>query len=98
MNKLALAALALALSVSPGLAADDKGLAGKAMDDLPGTKGGATADPTVKPNSGSLSEKQMQDQPGVNKDKTGVTVDPNAVPTEDSLAGKAAKDAPGATK
>lgn len=98
MNRLVSAALAVAISISPVFAAADKGLAGKAMDDHPGTTGGDTAQPTAKPDSGSLSEKQMKDQPGVNKDTTGVTVDPNAVPAEDSLAGKAAKDAPGATK
>ena len=50
----------------------------KAMKDHPGHTGaGTTANPTAKPNSGSLSEKQMQDQPGVNSDKTGKTSTPN---------------------
>ncbi len=98
MYRSALAAIALALASSSGMAAEDKSLPGKAMDDHPGTTGGATAAPTVKPESGSLSEKAMQDQPGVNKDKTGATADPNAVPEDSSLAGKAAKDTPTATK
>lgn len=98
MYKSVFAAAILAISASAVFAADDKNLTGKAMDDHPGTTGGATAKPTVKPESGSLAEKAMQDQPGVNKDKTGVTADPNAVPADDSLAAKASKDAPGATK
>ena len=98
MYKSALAAIVLAMSASASFAAEDKNLTGKAMDDHPGTAGGSTAQPTVKPDSGSLSEKAMQDQPGVNKDKKGVTADPNAVTEDDSLASKAAKDAPGATK
>jgi hypothetical protein len=98
MHKLHLAALALVLAASPSFAVDDKGLSGKGMDDHPGTTGGATVEPTVKPDSGSLSEKQMQDEPGVNNDKTGVTVDPNAVPADGGLAGKAMKGAPAASK
>jgi hypothetical protein len=98
MYKSALAAAILAATASISFAANEENLTGKAMDEHPGTTGGSTAQPTAKPNSGSLSEKQMQDQPGVNKDKNGVTVDPNAVPEENSLAAKAAQDAPGATK
>ena len=88
-----LAALALALTTSVALA--DNSLPAKAMKDLPGTTGGATADPTAKPNSGSLSEKAMQDAPGVNKDTTGKTDMPTAKPESGSLADKAMKDAPG---
>lgn len=98
MYKSALAAIVLAMSATAAFSAEDKNLTGKAMEDHPGTTGGSTAQPTAKPDSGSLSEKAMQDQPGVNKDKTGVTVDPNSVPEDGSLAAKAAADAPGASK
>lgn len=92
------AALVLALSSSLALAADDGSATSKAMKEHPGTTGGATATPTAKPDSGSLSEKQMQDQPGVNSDKTGSTATPNAKPDDGSLAGKEMMDAPGAQK
>lgn len=90
-----LAAVALALSTTFALAAEDSSLAAKAMKDLPGTKGGETANPTAKPNSGSLSEKAMNDQPGVNSDKTGTTATPTAKPDSGSLSEKAMKDNPG---
>ena len=90
-----LAAMALALSTTFALAAEDSSLAAKAMKDLPGTKGGTTADPTAKPMSGSLSEKAMQDQPGVNSDTTGKTANPTAKPDSGSLADKAMHDNPG---
>ncbi len=89
MYRSLIAATALALSASAGFAADEKSLSGKAMEDHPGTTGGSTATPTVKPESGSVSEKQMQDQPGVNKDQTGVTADPTAKPVDGSLSSKA---------
>jgi hypothetical protein len=88
-----LAAMLLALTTSFAFA--DNSLPAKAMKDLPGTTGGATADPTVKPDSGSLSEKAMQDQPGVNKDNAGTTAAPTAKPDSGSLSEKAMKDAPG---
>lgn len=94
MTKPFLAAMLLALSTTFAAAADDGSLSGKAMKDLPGTKGGETASPTVKPDSGSLSEKAMQDQPGVNSDKTGSTATPTAKPADGSLADKAMKDNP----
>jgi hypothetical protein len=97
MTKPFLAALLLALSTTFAYA-EDQGLAGKAMKDLPGTKGGATAAPTAKPDSGSLSEKAMQDQPGVNSDKTGTTATPNAKPADGSLSDKEMKDHPGVGK
>ena len=90
-----LAAMVLALSTTFALAADDGSLSGKAMKDLPGTKGGETSNPTAKPDSGSLSEKAMQDQPGVNSDKTGTTATPTAKPDSGSLADKAMHDNPG---
>jgi hypothetical protein len=92
MLKPFMAAMLLALSTTVAFA--DNSLPAKAMKDLPGTSGGATADPTAKPDSGSLSEKAMQDQPGVNKDKTGTTADPTAKPGDGSLADKAMKDNP----
>ena len=90
-----LAAMALALSTTFAVAAEDSSLAAKAMKDLPGTKGGTTADPTAKPMSGSLSEKAMQDQPGVNSDRSGKTANPTAQPESGSLSEKAMKDNPG---
>lgn len=98
MMKPFMAAMLLALSTTFAAAADDNSLAGKAMKDLPGTKGGATASPTAKPDSGSLSEKAMNDQPGVNKDSTGTTATPTAKPDSGSLSEKAMKDNPGVAK
>ena len=83
------------LAFSTTFAFADNGLPAKAMKDLPGTTGGTTATPTAKPDSGSLSEKAMQDQPGVNKDTTGTTATPTAKPADGSLSDKAMKDAPG---
>jgi hypothetical protein len=94
-----LAALALGLSASVAFAAEDSNLTTKAMKDLPGNNGGGTtADPTAKPNSGSLSEGQMQRQPGVNSDKTGTTATPNAKPSDGSLSGAEMEQNAGAHK
>ena len=99
MNKVILSAIALFASTSLAFAAEDSNLTTKAMKDLPGNNGaGTTANPTAKPNSGSLSEKQMQEQPGVNSDKTGTTAMPNAKPSDSSLSGQEMKQNPGATK
>ncbi len=97
MLKPFLAATLLALSTSFALA-EDNSLTGKAMSEHPGTMGGSTANPTAKPNSGSLSEQQMQNQPGVNSDRLGTTASPNAVPADGSLSAKVMKDEPGAQK
>lgn len=86
MKSTILAAALLVLSGSVALAEDGNATT-KAMSDLPGTHGGSTSNPTAKPNSGSLSEAQMQHQPGVNSDKTGKTSTPNAKPEDGSLAG-----------
>lgn len=91
------AALLLALSGSVALA-EDGNITTKAMKDLPGTHGGSTSDPTAKPNSGSLSEAQMQRQPGVNSDKSGSTSTPNAKPADGSLAGAEMEQNAGAHK
>ena len=96
MNKPILALTILALSATFAFA--DNSLPAKAMEDHPGTTGGATATPTAKPDSGSLSEKAMQDAPGVNKDKTGTTSDPTAKPADGSLSDKAMKDNPAIAK
>lgn len=88
----------LALSATVAFSAEDSNVTTKAMSDHPGTSGGSTATPTVKPNSGSLSEKQMQDQPGVNSDTSGSTATPNAKPDDSSLTGKEMQDNPGAGK
>jgi len=99
MMKPFLAAVALALSASVAFAAEDSNLTTKAMKDLPGNNGaGATANPTAKPNSGSLSEAQMQRQPGVNSDKTGKTSTPNAKPADSSLSGAEMEQNVGAHK
>jgi hypothetical protein len=85
-----LAALLLAATSSVALA---QNATEKAMKDLPGNNGaGTTSAPTAKPDSGSLSEKAMQDQPGVNSDKTGQTANPTVKPETGSLSGKAMKD------
>ncbi|MFT3730416.1 MAG: hypothetical protein QM780_03180 [Hyphomicrobium sp.] len=99
MMKPFLAAMALALSASVAFAAEDSNITTKAMKDLPGNNGaGSTSNPTAKPNSGSLSEKQMQGQPGVNGDRTGSTATPNAKPEDGSLAGKEMEQNSGAQK
>ena len=94
-----LAAMLLALSAGLAVAASDDGsISSKAMNDHPGTAGGTTATPTAKPETSSLSYKQMQDQPGVNSDKTGTTADPNAKPVDGSIDSKEMRDNPGARK
>jgi hypothetical protein len=99
MMKPFLAAMALALSASVAFAAEDSNLTTKAMKDLPGNNSaGTTANPTAKPNSGSLSEKQMQGQPGVNSDETGTTATPNAKPSDGSLSGAEMEQNAGAHK
>ena len=92
MTKPFLAAILLALSTSVTFAADDGDLSTKAMKAHPGTMGGSTSNATAKPNSGSLSEKQMQEQPGVNMDKTGSTAMPNAKPADGSISNKEMED------
>ena len=96
MMKPFLAAMLLALSAPVAFADND--LSTKAMHDHPGTMGGSTANPTAKPESGGLVEKQMQNQPGVNSDTTGMTANPNAKPADGSLQGKEMEDNPGARK
>jgi hypothetical protein len=98
MTKPFLAAMLLALSASVAFAAEDSNLTTKAMHDHPGTMGGSTSNATAKPNSGSLSEKQMKDQPGVNSDTSGMTANPNAKPSDGSLEGKEMEDNAGARK
>ncbi|MBA2127331.1 hypothetical protein DLM45_14020 [Hyphomicrobium methylovorum] len=98
MPKAFLAALALALSTTFAFAAEDSNITTKAMKDHPGTMGGSTSNATAKPNSGSLSEKQMQEQPGVNGDTSGSTSMPNAKPDDGSIANKEMHDHSGAHK
>jgi hypothetical protein len=96
MMKPFLTATILALSASVAFADD---LSTKEMKDNPGVSGGgSTASPTAKPNSGSLSEHQMQHQPGVNSDKTGSTAMPNVKPADSSLSGAEMDQNPGARK
>ena len=92
-----LAATVLALSTSIAFAADGN-ITTKAMGDHPGTMGGTTSNATAKPDSGSLSEKQMQNEPGVNSDTHGMTATPNAKPADGSLAGTEMQNNPGARK
>lgn len=91
MKSYILAAAILAATSSLALA---QNATEKAMQDHPGhtSSSGATANPTAKPNSGSLSEKAMQQQPGVNSDKSGTTASPNAQPDTNSLSGKEMQD------
>jgi hypothetical protein len=85
-----LAAMLLAATSSVAMA---QNATEKAMKDHPGHVGAGKTDmPTAKPNSGSLSEKAMQDQPGVNSDKTGNTAMPTAKAEDGSLSTKVMKD------
>lgn len=85
-----LAAILLALTSSVAVA---QNATEKAMKDHPGHTGAGQTDmPTAKPNSGSLSEKAMQDQPGVNNDQSGKTSMPTAKPDDGSLSTKVMKD------
>lgn len=93
-----LAVTLLALSSAFAIAAEDNSLSGRVMKDLPAKTGGTTANPTVKPDSGSLSEKAMNDHPAVNPDKSGKTADPTAKPDDGSLSGKAMRDHPAVGK
>jgi hypothetical protein len=93
MTKHILAVLLLAATSSFASAED---LTSKEMTDSPGvTGGGTTANPTAKPDSGSLSEKAMK-APGVTG--AGTTANPTAKPDSGSLSEKAMKDAPGVSK
>ncbi len=98
MKTLLLAAIAVAMSSSLALAASDSDVSSKVMKDHPGTTAGNTTNPTAKPDSGSLSEKQMQNQPGVNSDTNGKTATPNAKPSDGSISSKVMDDTPGAHK
>lgn len=90
MKSHVLAAMLLALTSSVALA---QNATEKAMKDHPGNSGqGTTSNATAKPDSGSLSEKAMQDQPGVNSDKTGKTDMPEAKGDSNSLSTKVMKD------
>jgi hypothetical protein len=98
MIKPFLAATMLVLSTSIAFADDGGSITAKAMHDHPGTMGGTTANATAKPNSGSLTERQMQNQPGVNSDTKGMTATPNAKPDSGSISSKEMQDNPGARK
>jgi hypothetical protein len=82
-----LAAMLLALSTTIATA-EINSLPGKAMSDLPGTKGGITASPTAKEFSGSLSDKAVSDRIGLN---SGRTLSPLAQPDDNSLSGSEMK-------
>lgn len=93
MKKFLFAALLLATAGSPSFADD---LSEKAMKDNPGvTGGGTTANPTQKPDSGSLSEKAMK-APVVSG--AGTTATPTIKPDSGSLSEKAMQDHPGVSK
>ncbi len=83
-----LAVTLLALSASFA-SAEINSLSGKAMSDLPGTKGGFTAAPTAREFSGSLEDKVQMDHLGRN---TGRTATPLLQPDDYSLSGKAMRD------
>lgn len=92
------AAMLFASSASFAMA-QDSDISTKEMRDHPGVRGtGGTSNPTAKPHSGSLSEKQMQEQPGVNSDRTGRTADPNVKPADGGLSGAEMEQNPGARK
>jgi hypothetical protein len=78
-----LAAMLLALSATFANA-EVNSLSGKAMNDLPGTKGGFTAAPLAKDVSGSLSDKAVSDRVGLNAGRTST---PLAQPDDNSLSG-----------
>ena len=82
-----LAATILALSAF-GAQAETNSLSGKAMSDLPGTKGGFTVNPTAQFFSDSLSDKVQMDLASVRK---GRTANPLARPADNSLAGYGAR-------
>ena len=86
MSFLAVTLLALSSSFAN---AEINSLSGKAMSDLPGTKGGYTQTPTAKVYSSSLADKATQDRIGLN---TGRTTTPLAQPDDSSLSGKVMKD------
>lgn len=83
---LALTLLALSTSFAN---AEINSLSGKAMSDLPGTKGGITAMPTAKVYSDSLADQAQKNRVGLN---SGRTINPLAFPEDGSLSGKAMKD------
>jgi hypothetical protein len=82
-----LAMTLLALSASFA-AAEVNSLSGKAMSDLPGTKGGATAMPEARIYSNSLADKVQMDRAGRN---TGRTINPLVKIEDSSLSSKASR-------
>jgi hypothetical protein len=99
MKAMIMGALMIAASAGLAMAAEDNNVTGKAAQDNPGTtSGGSTATPNAKPDSSSLSAKQMQTQPGANGASSGTTSTPNAKPADSSLSGQEMKQNPGATK
>jgi hypothetical protein len=95
MKKTIVTAVILAATTSVAFAQapdSDTSLTGKAMKDQPGTTGGSTTNPTVKPGDGSAATKAMKDQPGTTG---GNTTNPTAKPEDGSATTKAMKDQPG---
>jgi len=95
MRHLPIALLGASLLAGPVFAQAEKtdpgSLSDKAAKDNPGTTGGATTNPTAKPEDGkgSLSDKGMKDHPGT---KGGTTADPTADPKSGSLPDGAKKE------
>lgn len=91
MKSFIVAAAILAATSSLALA---QNITEKAMKDHPGhtSTQGTTANPVAKPNSGSLPDRAMQLQPGVNSDRVGRTATPTAQPDNSSLSGKVMHD------
>lgn len=77
-----IAAAMLAIS-AVGAHAETNSLSGKAMSDLPGTKGGFTVNPTSKFFSGSLSDQVQMNLSAVH---SGRTDNPLARPDDYSLS------------
>lgn len=83
---LALTLLALSTSFA---SAEVNSLSGKAMSDLPGTKGGFTVNPTARVETDSLEDKAFLNR--LDRDN-GRTATPLAQPDDYSLSGKVMKD------
>ncbi len=102
MYKYLLVPVALFAFTTFALAEDDKNLTGKAKTDLPGanSSAGSTAQPNARPDSGSLPDKQQDNQPGAASagasTGTSGSSDPNVKPNDNSLSDKQKQQQPNA--
>jgi hypothetical protein len=98
-------ALAFALLQVPSLAnaadtsSNPSDITSKEMKDHPGTKGGATADPTAKPSSGDVNSKVQGEAPtnsgGMTANPTAGSDPANGNTTSETNASNALKTKPG---